>query len=174
MLTRPPQTIKLKLSDLQMFKCRLTHEDSTRVPLLAPFAIDVRLIRIGDASTTNTVTVEGDTNIVLSYQDFTLYMAITNTWFEAIRSIKVPTGAPKPSVGFIDASQKVVVQAASPLTRARGKGTDAIKALEEAAAGEERVVKEALLLQTGALDLTLINDCYGSGSDRVRRCVDVP
>lgn len=150
-----------------MFKCRLTHEDSTRVPLLAPFTIDLRVVRVGDASTSITVSFDGNTNIVLSYQDFKLYMAITNTWFTAMREIKVPTGSTRPKeghrahVGLIDASQAVVMQAASPLTKSKRQ--------EAAAAAEEQKkdVKEVLLLHTGTLDLTLINDCYGVGSDKV-------
>lgn len=89
-------------------------------------------------------------------------MAITNTWFAAMREIKVPTG----NLGLMDASQKMMVQATSPLVKSvRRKGKPAAAAPVPA---EEKVVKEALILQTQAIDLTLINDCYGTGEDKVR------
>lgn len=152
----------LRMADLQMFKCRLTHEASTRVPLLAPFAIEVRIVRIGDDSTSITVGVDGGTNIVLSYQDFKLYMAITNTWLAAMRDIKVPTGKKddRSKMGLIEASSAVVRQAASPLTKSRG----AREAAETA-----KDVRETLLVTTQAIDLVLINDCYGTGDNKVHR-----
>jgi hypothetical protein len=79
--------IQLKLTDLEMFKCRLTHEDSTRVQILAPFTIDTRVIRVGDTSTSITVGIEGTTNVVISYQDFKLYLIRFVSSFQPFRSL---------------------------------------------------------------------------------------
>lgn len=129
------------------------------MPLLAPFSLSVGLVRSAEAETSINVSVEGNINVVLSYQDFKLYMAITNTWFAAMREIHVPGS----KIGLIDASQRVVMNAASPLPKKRPLNEKKIAASKNI----ENTVKETLLLFTQTIDLTVINDCYGTGDDKV-------
>eukprot|EP01094_Clydonella_sp_ATCC50884_P020473 TRINITY_DN4260_c0_g2_i1.p1 TRINITY_DN4260_c0_g2~~TRINITY_DN4260_c0_g2_i1.p1 ORF type:complete len:3475 (-),score=1195.12 TRINITY_DN4260_c0_g2_i1:66-10490(-) len=158
------QHAKVDVSGVQIYKCRLTSQDTTLVSIIAPFRLRAEYDHVPKKS----MRVKGDVEniaVTFSYNDFKLLMGLQKSWMEVIGGAEED---PKKKAADVDeegVSEEAETDAEEKAVE-DGKaeeGSDATPAAGEDEVQEESHMLEVLLFSADGVDLQLLNDCYGGG-----------